>query len=274
MSLDTVRSLPYNHPYRWDGTPVGGRKLWTPSEISVDFWVDAHDEGTITESSGSVSQWDNKGSTGDDLVQSSGSNQPAMISDALGGYPVIRFNGSSDYLLGGNVGSSIGDMTFMVLMEWNTLTSLDSVLHTDSWAAGGLHVPYTGDNELRWAQFGSTDRDSNADISTGTPILHEVRSSGSGVGSSLDFWADGASNIAYSDSTLSTKNLTDFTVGGWYTGSSYTRFLDADIAEMIIISSAVTTTVRQQLEGYLLHKWGLESNLPSGHPYVDDPPFV
>ena len=34
--------------------------LWTPDEISTSLWLDAADAGTVTQSGGLVSQWDDK----------------------------------------------------------------------------------------------------------------------------------------------------------------------------------------------------------------------
>ena len=46
------------------------------------------------------------------------------------------------------------------------------------------------------------------------------------------------------------------------------------IAEMVAYDRALSDGVRQKLEGYLAHKWGLESNLPSTHSYrVGKPAF-
>ena len=46
------------------------------------------------------------------------------------------------------------------------------------------------------------------------------------------------------------------------------------IAEVIAYDDALSDGVRQKLEGYLAHKWGLVSNLPSTHAYaVDKPAF-
>jgi hypothetical protein len=39
------------------------------------------------------------------------------------------------------------------------------------------------------------------------------------------------------------------------------------IAEIIIANAAIQTSVRQKIEGYVAHKWGLTANLPAGHPY-------
>ena len=41
-----------------------------------------------------------------------------------------------------------------------------------------------------------------------------------------------------------------------------------DIAEIVAYDSAMNTSVRQKLEGYLGHKWGLSNNFPLSHPYI------
>jgi hypothetical protein len=50
MALELVNRLPYDHPYRWDGTEVGGQKLWRPDELgaSLALWLDAEDAASIT----------------------------------------------------------------------------------------------------------------------------------------------------------------------------------------------------------------------------------
>ena len=46
------------------------------------------------------------------------------------------------------------------------------------------------------------------------------------------------------------------------------------IAEVVAYDRALSNGVRQKVEGYLAHKWGLESNLPSTHAYaVGKPAF-
>lgn len=52
------------------------------------------------------------------------------------------------------------------------------------------------------------------------------------------------------------------------------NFLNGDIGEIIIVDGAPDTATRQLIEGYLAWKWGLEANLPSGHPYKSAAPTV
>jgi hypothetical protein len=40
-----------------------------------------------------------------------------------------------------------------------------------------------------------------------------------------------------------------------------------DLMEVLFYYGAVTSNQRQQVEGYLAWKWGLQSTLPSSHPY-------
>jgi hypothetical protein len=48
---------------------------------------------------------------------------------------------------------------------------------------------------------------------------------------------------------------------------SITQYWNGFIAEIIIYNSVLTTTQRQQVEGYLAWKWGIQSSLPVAHPY-------
>jgi hypothetical protein len=39
-------------------------------------------------------------------------------------------------------------------------------------------------------------------------------------------------------------------------------------------NGSYTTSDREKLEGYLAWKWGLEANLPNGHPYENAAPLA
>ena len=40
-----------------------------------------------------------------------------------------------------------------------------------------------------------------------------------------------------------------------------------DMYELLQYDGEITVTQRQQIEGYLAWKWGLQSTLPAGHPF-------
>ena len=76
-------------------TSVSSWLNFNPYSVDPILWLDAADTNTITESSGSVSQWENKGSFGN-FTQSSGAVQPVTGVSTLNGFNVIDF--TADYL--------------------------------------------------------------------------------------------------------------------------------------------------------------------------------
>jgi hypothetical protein len=44
------------------------------------------------------------------------------------------------------------------------------------------------------------------------------------------------------------------------------------IGEIVIFSNVLSQTYRQKIEGYLAWKWGIQANLPPGHPYLSSAP--
>ena len=80
--------------------------------------------------------------------------------------------------------------------------------------------------------------------------------------------ANGTS-LTLSTSVLATSYRTDSVQYMINTGFYNTG---ADICEILLYVGEITTSQRQQLEGYLAWKWGLQANLPSGHTYYSAPP--
>jgi hypothetical protein len=86
-------------------------------------------------------------------------------------------------------------------------------------------------------------------------------------------WRDGNDGVASTVNSASFADSKAMSIGraqsfgeiGWMQGR---------IAEIVLVGSAVDVSTRQKIEGYLAHKWGLTSNLPSDHPYKTNPPTV
>jgi hypothetical protein len=71
-------------------------------------------------------------------------------------------------------------------------------------------------------------------------------------------------NGATTASTLAGDTLA--TTGIFLGGPS--NFFNGTLSELLIYSATLTTAQRQQVEGYLLQKWGLRSQMVSSHPYL------
>ena len=63
-------------------------------------------------------------------------------------------------------------------------------------------------------------------------------------------------------------------IGRRYGGTGDQVYHDMDVFEMISFVPPVSTTQRQQLEGYLATKWGTRGNLPATHPFKSLPPLL
>ena len=69
----------------------------------------------------------------------------------------------------------------------------------------------------------------------------------------------------FSATSSHVKTLTGLAINtGTYPGETST----CQIAELIVYSNVLSLSQVKQVEGYLARKWGLTSNLPTGHPYL------
>jgi hypothetical protein len=50
------------------------------------------------------------------------------------------------------------------------------------------------------------------------------------------------------------------------------RVWQGDLGELLIFNIELDLNDIKKVEGYLAHKWGLTSSLPSNHPYINNPP--
>lgn len=57
-----------------------------------------------------------------------------------------------------------------------------------------------------------------------------------------------------------------------YVGNTDGNNSNIIFGEILIYQRDLSTSERQKIEGYLAHKWGLDGDLPSGHPYKTNPP--
>lgn len=90
------------------------------------------------------------------------------------------------------------------------------------------------------------------------------------------YYLDGGAGTA-SQTNLSSSSFTNISVGA-NTGTATNMQGDNQntwcglVGEVRIFGTNLGTTDRQIEEGYLAWKWGLQGNLPAGHPYKNSPP--
>ena len=246
--------------YMWQFPAAYG--LWSPANITTALWLDAEDASTVTLDSGAVSQWRDKSGNSRNATQSTATNRPLYTAAAQNSLSALSFDGSNDTLeLASTSLFTSGNADIAVFAAYKaTDTSYGALLA--NYSAGAFAI-YFG-NVVPYLEPWGAYNGANVDVDSGTYALNKnylislIRSSGSFTG-----WTDGSQK-----NTVANSN----SVGGataWRIGSNTANgeVAGMDLYEIICINSAPSGPVREKLEGYLAHKWGLAANLPSDHPY-------
>ena len=240
--------------------------LWTPANITTQLWLDASDSATITLDSGAVSQWDDKSGNARNAIAAQSTNRPSIASLALNGKNVIRFSGVPQRLIIPTFSSSQPFNVFVVAKVGNT-AGFEVILDSYNDVRFPIAKNPTAGNLL---YVGSNSGADIFDTITRTNYFI-INVSANGASSALRVNAGTAisGNLAtnsYSGLSIGERRGNPTPVGN--------DNLIGDVAEIIFISGAITTDIRERTEGYLAHKWGLTANLPSDHPYKNSPPIV
>lgn len=280
MAMELVTQLPYDHPYRWDGSAFGGPILWRPNALgsNLALWLDAEDSSTITLNGATVSQWSDKSGNGRNVSQAVAASQPTYNSNGWNSTkPTLTFNGTSSSLPLSepiNITRNISAFSIFAVMQrtggnsygaiFGNVTSISNqaraVLYGRSGTveAGGRRLDANSYQFVSSSQSGlglaSAEFDyGNAELRVGVNGTYTARAGG--------FQTAG-----------STSDTNSANGGVGLTGS--VEYFGGNISEIVAVQKILSTSERRQLEGYLAWKWGLQASLPVSHPYYNLPPTV
>lgn len=239
---------------------------WSPKQLgTLSLWLDADDATTITTSTG-VSQWDDKSGNSRNLIQPTGSNQPTWVKGEQSGRAVARFDGTNHFMYPNPedvLDILTGGLSVLAAFRPDDTTGRDVLTKTSATvnAAGEWQFATTSGAVFIDTVTVATTATGSATAQTMSWVLD--RSNGSTV------WRNGTQTDTDTGSPFpNTASLN--TTAGIRLGArvnATTNRMKGDIFEVIVSLSTLSTDDRQKVEGYLAHKWGLTSNLPSDHPY-------
>lgn len=247
---------------------------WNPEYLTTSLWLDASDINTITLTDGVVSQWRDKSGNERNATQATPSNRPGYIPNGMNSLGLVDWDGSNDAMtISGTVG---GQLKLHELLSEDNTYSMAWVVKPDviSNEAVLLYVPENSwkflieikkDGGLYW---GANNPNYRAYSGGSFFVAHigtffTLIKTGSGLGTAH---VAGTFNNTFSNNgggLSNTPPLGQAFILGQYPGIFY----DGKMAEIIISNYSWHTSERQLIEGYLAHKWGLSSSLPSDHPY-------
>lgn len=251
-------SISASHPYKSIG--IFTRPL-QPVDISgCVMWFDAADTTTFTFSSGSnISVWSNKAARTDSIaVWDSVATRvsPGTLGNSV---PHVRFSNYaySSAILG--YGGNNGETIFMVGNNPSTTLWLGATRwvtvppNTNPAAWPASHILNVRGNAVRGEIQGSA---TGVTVSAGTRTKLGVSVVTASTMSVFESGTPGANPVALTLNQVNGNIRVGTPVG-----------TASDLGELIYYNRALTTEERQCVEGYLAQKWGLQSNLPTTHPF-------
>jgi hypothetical protein len=251
---------------------LGNRPLWTPGNISTALWLDANDASTITLNGSTVSQWRDKSGNNRHASQATVANQPTYTANGLNGKSVVTFDGVNDLMsLSSPYISSSGISSIAVLRLSNVTGGTqiyEGINIIGSWVGDFIQDFSLGVRQSSvsvYAEKGGGHTEARAGtVSVNENIIVYGHASSLNTAASLN-----GGNLSLAGTAR--NDLRVFGIGKDPDNGSFFYF---GIAAEIVLINGVLSTDRQKLEGYLAWKWGLQSNLPTDHPFKFTPPMA
>jgi hypothetical protein len=265
----------------WEYPPLPpAAELWTPSQLTTAIWVDGSIPGTIERSGNNIIRWFDLSGNNRHLTAF---NSPQFVSGGLNGRDTVSFNGSSHSFESSSVLTSSSLFVFVVAKEQSfnaTGRALLTVTNDLNNKNGFLHLLTRTDiTNLQRSVFtldagttGVTAITPNSTYQSGTfKMLSSSRNAATGHQYFLNGTQQG-STVSAIDLSMTNAKLILGTYFSISNGQNY--HLSGEIQKVIVMTSIPDNATREKIEGWAAHDLGMESDLPSGHPYKNNPPLL
>jgi len=227
-----------------------------PVSTNVELWLDANDSSTITLNGSTVSQWDDKSGNNYHISQATASNQPAYVTSVLNSKNIVRFDGVNDIMSNASAQPVAGSASRTIFYVFSCNTTFTGWQY-EYGLYFGLASPVDGgviaiSQELA-VRVSNGYRIFNQSNDDGSHAIISAVQDGTNV-SNYSMWKNGS---ALSATTTRSRALN---IGpGIHLGAHpvIANWFDGDIAEVIVYSSALSTSDRESVESYLSDKWGI-----------------
>ena len=234
---------------------------WVPTRITgCVCWCDASDLTTITFSSGSnVTQISDKSPNSNNHYVCSGTLVSGNLATNMTSLQTPIGTTSKNHGISGN-----SPMTYVFVSGYASGGS--TYIRGDLTEAGGN--AYTGSFSMTPAYY------TNGQAVGVNQVGGLINVAGRAIFTKLQVatWTGSVATLHECGQLMATSGTTTLNqVSGKTNITRNTN--DAQFGEFMIFNKAFTELERQQIEGYLAWKWGLQANLPATHAYTKFPPL-
>ena len=254
-----------------DGNKLGleDEVLWSPSDISTEGWWDASDGLTITTSGSEVTLVTDKSGNSYDLSTTTANRSgPTIGTVSQNGLNVFEFASSIPNLqalendsFAWDQSSSAIAFAFIFRCDDESQSDQDFLVEGTETINPRIGARRTTSDNLQILTQSNSIQSSGGDVTEDQVYLVVLKFNSTNSFIRLDGTERATGNIgttAFSSLNISANFNEDQGVEGF-------------IGEVVAFSDLSKT---EKIEGYLAHKWGIESNLDSSHPYSLSAPTI
>lgn len=266
-------NIPTTHPFYRFPTPT-----LTPFnpilQTNLLMWYDGADTSSLTLSGSTITAWNDKSGNGNHLTVAVGPTRTATSSNPAGWD--VSFDGSTHYIRSNALAVTNGTntMTVFIVVKNTISATLGRIIAgitsgPETTENGAFRFANAGTNSIAITKGSLTGTQDGTNYTISSDLYHVITITWNGAANSPVF-VDGSLNNTYSANSNTTFSFTRFGLGASLgTSPSFTpaTFWTGSLNEVVIYRSALSSTQCRQMEGYLAWKWGINSSLPTTHPY-------
>jgi hypothetical protein len=246
-------------------------QLGDPPAAGLALWLDAANEDTLTMSGDTVVRWINAADGNTFFEQPTALERPTLVADALNGKPAVRFAGAQ-YM-------SFADFTglkgvasyrvFVVMTDQNDTESgavLAGVNGEDATAGVGDHGLLIATNatasglrllhRMPWGATGGLDLTTPAVLDLATPSVLRFSVDAPGASSHVAVHVNGSESATKNGTVDAFDRNLDLTLGR-LSPSQALRFLEGDVAEVLLYTGSLDADTTALIEAYLTARWDI-----------------
>lgn len=198
-----------------------------------------------------VSQWDDSSGANRHATQGTAGNQPTYQTGEMNGRPVVRFDGTDDYL--GYDGSFLVGTQYTIFVVARPVSPNEAgnffLGGTTEATNENLHFGWNAADQMQFAQWNSDLLSSSGLTPSATGEIYTARKTGSGS----EMWQGSTSRGSNANSATLVAYV-GASIGAYRPGALIHAFRD-DIAEVLIYERALSDSERDDIWSYLTDKW-------------------
>jgi hypothetical protein len=245
-------TLAYAKPY-FIPTDVGGCRLW----------LDAADANSVQAPGGTVSQWNDKSTLGNNTT---GSGTITYSGSA------VSTNGSSYFSVPvDSRRTTVPNLQVFIVYTWTGYSTTGNFgLWGDDQGGGWNRLQLLNFTAVPSQNYGlsrgyynSPNTATVSAMNTTNRIIYHASYNGLGTNACFAY-VNGIEQAKFTDTSAS--HQTNITTTFFSAISANNLPTAIAFNEIIMYNTAISTSERNNVEGYLAQKWGLTVNLPPGHP--------